>query len=68
MKIKKLEVKVNGESLGKVEIVRDNSILLVKSNILQNGNYMFTMDEIESLIGNKMQRDYPGKEIKIVYS
>ena len=68
MKTKNLEVKVNGESLGKIEIARDKTVLEIKSNILPSGTYMFTMREIEALITRKMQRDYPGKEVELVYN
>lgn len=67
--MKKLEIKVDGKLIGTVEINRINKTglsITANNEILPNGNWLFTPEELEQLITNKMQKDYAGHQVEII--
>ena len=63
---KRLEVKVDGEMIGSINIIRNkNALRIISDVILPDGNYLFTEKEIKEMIMKKTQPKYPGKKIEI---
>ena len=57
---KRLEVLVNGESIGEITMKTNSHITNVNGgSILSTGNYSMNPKEIEDMVYKKIQRDYP---------
>ena len=64
----KLEVKVNGEVKGTVDIHKSPNWLsiITTNNILSNGDWGFTEEAIRELIMKKVQNEYLGQTVEII--
>ena len=63
---KRLEVLVNGESIGKIKMKANSHIINVDGGgILLTGNYSMNPKEIEDMVYKKMQRDYPKEYVEV---
>ena len=59
----RLEIKVDGERKGTVNIITETNCLQITTNdkIISNGNYLFTEEEIKKMIIKRMEKEYPTK-------
>ena len=63
---KRLEVLVNGESIGEITMKANSHITNVDGGgILLTGNYSMNPKEIENMVYKKIQRDYPQGYVEI---
>lgn len=68
-KEKSLTIMVGCRAIGKIKMRANGYITIVDyNNIMPKGNYLMSLEQVESIIHNKVYRDYKGKSISIVYS
>jgi hypothetical protein len=62
---KRLEVLVNGESIGEITMKANSRTTIVDGgNIISTGRYFMDSKEIENMIYKKIQRDYPQEYVE----
>lgn len=65
MEEKRLEVLVNGISIGKIKMELNGRITIVDGGgIISTGKYLIDPEEIKERVYNKMRRDYRPKGFK----
>ena len=67
MKTEHLEIAVEGKLAGHVDITRTSNGFEINGDVLQNGTWMFTREEIGELIKKRLSKKYEGKNIEIRY-
>jgi len=62
-----LELKAFKHKFGEVKMIRENGAVLVSGEIIQNGKYLMTFEEIERMITKSYERYYRGFQLTRKY-
>ena len=68
MEMKRLEVLVNGISIGEIRMESNSHTTIVDgAGIISTGEYSMTPEEVEGMVYKRVERNHPESQVKIKY-